>query len=165
MNTLELAQPEELEICYGIVDAGRNFQREQGFIQWTEEYPNLDTIRDDIQNKKGYVLKVDGCIAGYMCIDFGGDPAYDNIEGKWSAEEPYAVVHRMAFDSAFRGRGLADVTFRLIEELCLSRNVRYIRVDTDFPNKRMQHIFTKNGYKYCGVIIFQGRKMAFDKIL
>lgn len=165
MYTLEPAQPEETEICYGILDAGRNFQREQGFVQWTEEYPNMDTVRKDIQDKKGYVLKADGCIAGYLCIDFDGEPAYDNIEGKWNAEEPYAVVHRMAFDRAFRGIGLTDTAFKLIEELCLSKGIRYIRVDTDVSNKRMQHIFAKNGYEYCGIIIFRGRKMAFDKIL
>ena len=44
-------------------------------------------------------------------------------------------------------------------------DVYYIRIDTDFPNKRMQHIFIKNGFKECGVINFKGPKKAYDKIL
>ena len=166
MYTLVKADTEDLGICFQIIDSGRNFQRAQGFTQWTDDYPNIDTIRNDIDNSKGYVIKADGVIAGYMCIDFDGEPAYSNIDGEWGTGEPYAVVHRMAFDGKFRGRGLADIAFRLIDELCISQNVRSIRADTDFPNKRMQHILEKNGYVRRGIIIFQGSgKIAYDKNL
>lgn len=166
MNTLELARPQDLDTCVTIIDAGRAFQREQGFTQWTDDYPNADIIRDDIRNKKGYVLKTGGQIAGYLCIDFDGEPAYDDIQGAWHTEEPYAVVHRMAFSAASRGRGLADITFRLVEELCLANGVRSLRVDTDFSNQRMQHVLIKNGFEHRGVIVFQGSgKLAYDKSL
>ena len=163
---LEKAKLNELEECYKIIDTGRNFQKEQGFTQWTDDYPNLETIKNDIQNEKGFVLKSDGEIAGYMCIDFDGEPAYKNIQGEWKTTEPYAVVHRMAFKSEFRGKGFADVAFNLIDELCKSKNITSIRVDTDFPNKRMQHILQKNGFEKRGVVIFQGsEKIAYDKSL
>lgn len=166
MNTLALAAAEHAEEYYGIIDMGRRFQKEQGFTQWTEDYPTLDTVREDIRADKGYSLLTDGKIAGYMCIDFDGEPAYQNIEGAWRLEGPYAVVHRMAFHSAFRGMGLAEASFRLIEELCQQKGVSIIRVDTDFPNKRMQHILTKNGFVNCGTVVFQGSaKLAYDKIL
>ncbi|MEY8482632.1 GNAT family N-acetyltransferase [Lachnospiraceae bacterium 48-21] len=54
------------------------------------------------------------------------------MQWAWSAEEPYAVIHRMAFQKEFRGIGLADIAFRLIEELCIRNGIYYIRVDTDF---------------------------------
>lgn len=166
MNTLELAQTQDAEVCYQILDMGREFQKAQGFVQWTDDYPNFDTVKDDIQHKKGFFLKIDGRIAGYMCIDFDGEPAYGHIKGRWQTQEPYAVVHRLAFHPDFRGMGLADVTFQLIGEFCLSRGVRYIRADTDFPNKRMQHILEKNGFVHRGVIVFQGGdKLAYDKTL
>ncbi len=164
--TLELAQAQELNVCTGIIDAGRAFQREQGFVQWTDDYPNRAVLQKDIEDQTGYVLKVNGQIAAYMCVDFRGEPAYDDIDGAWQTAEPYAVVHRMAFDAAYRGQGLADITFRLIEGLCLERGVRSIRVDTDFPNKRMQHVLAKNGFRQRGVIVFQGSgKLAYDKSL
>lgn len=164
MITLELAAVEDTVKCYEIIDMGRKFQQEQGFTQWTEDYPNLQTIEKDISEHKGYVVKVDDAIAGYMCIDFSGEPAYEEIDGKWNSSEAYAVVHRMAFDPKFRGIGLSDTVWKLIEEYCQKNNIRYIRVDTDFPNKRMQHILEKNGYVKCGIITFQGSgKIAYDK--
>ena len=166
MKKLELAGMSELNVCNEIINTGREFQKAQGFIQWTEDYPNIDTIRADIQNQKGYVVKIDNKIAGYMCIDFDGEPAYNNINGKWNTKEPYAVVHRMAFSKDFRGMGLSEITFGLIEELCISRGIENIRVDTDFPNKRMQHILEKIGFRKCGTIVFQGSdKLAYDIII
>lgn len=166
MYTLELAQSEDITVCYEIIKEGRNFQKEQGFEQWTEEYPNRDTVLSDIQSKKGYVVKANHEISGYMCIDFSGEPAYEDIKGEWRSDTPYAVIHRMAFSKKYRGVGLADIAFKMIEELCIERNVRNIRVDTDFPNTRMQHILKKNGFINCGVIVFQGgEKLAFDKLL
>lgn len=166
MTILESAAAEDTRKCYDIIDMGRNFQQEQGFTQWTKEYPNLQTIQEDIAAKKGFVVKVDQVIAGYMCIDFSGEPAYENIEGEWNSSEDYAVVHRMAFAPEFRGKGLSDTVWKLIEDYCLKNKIRYIRVDTDFPNKRMQHILEKNGFVKCGIISFQGSgKIAYDKQL
>lgn len=166
INTLDLALAEDAEICYAILDMGREFQKAQGFIQWTDEYPNRETVKGDIEDKKGYTIKVNGRIAGYMCVDFDGEPAYRHIQGRWQTEEPYAVVHRMAFHLDFRGMGLADTAFQLIEALCLAKHVHSIRVDTDFPNKRMQHILKRNGFVNRGVIVFQGgEKLAYDKTM
>ena len=103
MNTLEAARPNELDACWEIIREGRAFQNEQGFVQWTEDYPNRETLRQDIEEGKGFVLKVDGVIAAYMCVDFDGEPAYAAIEGRWETEEPYAVVHRMASPRRFAG--------------------------------------------------------------
>lgn len=166
MFTLELAKKEEVKKYYEIILEGMAFQRQQGFTQWTKEYPNKDTISDDVKNEKGYVIKQNGDIAGYMCIDFSKEPAYDNIKGEWRSDMPYAVVHRMAFDKKYRGIGLSETAFKMIDKLCLEKGIKNIRVDTHFPNLRMQHILKKNGFVNCGVIMFQGgEKLAFDKLL
>lgn len=166
MYSLELAQPKDVAACYEIIQTAKKFQREQGFIQWTDDYPNESTILNDAQTKKGYILAANNEIAGYLCIDFSGEPAYEKIEGNWNTELPYAVIHRMAFSGKFRGKGLSSIALALVEKLCLSKNVNSIRVDTDLQNKRMQHILEKSGFTRCGIIIFQGsEKMAYDKKL
>ncbi len=166
MYTLESAQLKDIEICCNIINDGKEFQRKQGFVQWTDDYPSPNTIQTDIQDKKGYVIKAEDKIVGYMCIDFEGEPAYAHIKGEWRSNLPYAVIHRMAFSKDFIGVGLTDVAFKLIDELCIKHNIRNIRADTDFLNERMQHILKKNGFINCGEIIFQGsEKLAYDKLL
>lgn len=48
MYALELAKAEEIALYNEIIRQGRQFQREQGFVQWTEDYPNIDTLRGGI---------------------------------------------------------------------------------------------------------------------
>ena len=58
---------------------------------------------DLVQAGTGYVIRVDGTLAGYLSIGFSGDPDYAKIRGSWRLDAPYAVVHRMAFSGKFRG--------------------------------------------------------------
>ncbi len=162
--TLQPAQPEELSECIDILRSGRDFQREQGFVQWADSFPNADIIRQDIASGCGYVVKKDGKNAAYLYISFDGDPAYPNIQGVWRYDAPYAVIHRIAIGDAFRGQGLADVVFGLAEEFCRSKGFSVLRIDTHVDNKRMQHILTKNGFAYCGTVLPEcGLRLAFDK--
>ena len=89
MFALFPAQLSEVDVCYALIDQGRAFQRKQGFVQWTDDYPQREHVADDIKTGKGYALKDEaGRIAGYICIDFGGEPAYDAIKGQWRSKEP-----------------------------------------------------------------------------
>lgn len=162
--TLVPARKEDIDACAQIIENAKQFQREQGFVQWTDSYPNRDTVCEDVSLGWGYRLLVDGYLAGYMCVHCDGEPAYDKIQGAWKTKEPYGVMHRMAIAREFRGQGLTNTVFALIEELCKSRGIHGLRVDTDFHNKRMQHVFEKCGFTYRGEIELDGRKLAYDKI-
>lgn len=166
MFTLTQARPGEEDICMEIIADGRQFQQEQGFIQWTEDYPARTDIAGDIAAGKGYLLREGDTVLGYLCLDFNGEPAYAGItEGSWRSDQPYGVVHRMALNRAGRGRGLTSQVFALVEERCRALDVHYLRIDTDPENRRMQHILEKNGFVRRGIIIFQGSgKAAYDKL-
>lgn len=72
----------------------------------------------------------------------------------------------MASHKEFRGMGLTNTAFMLTEKLCIQKDIPYIRADTDFSNKCIQHVLKKNGFEQCGIVIFQGsEKLAFDKLL
>ena len=156
MYILKEASIEDAERCYEILDSGRSFQREQGFVQWSDDFPNLDTVKNDILNKKGYKLLCNGEIIGYMYIAFDGEKDYDNIDGSWLYNGEFATVHRVAFKPEYRGKGLAKITFDFIKELCKEKNFKSIRMDTDEKNTRMQHVLEKNGFKKCGTINYNG---------
>ncbi len=163
---LVLAQEEEISQCFDILNEGRAFQREQGFVQWPDGYPPRSAIEEDVRTGKGYVVKADGKLACYMYIGLDGDPAYPAIKGAWHSDSPYVVVHRLAMAPAFRGTGLSSQVFRLIEEFCASIDIFNLRIDTDGANLRMQHVLTKNGFLPCGTVIQGGGdRLAFDKQL
>lgn len=164
MIRLEKAKRENIPAYVEILSSARDFQREQGFVQWPDGYPDEREVISDIEEGVGFALMVDDKIAGYMYIGFDGDPAYPKIKGAWHYDEPYAVIHRVAIGSGFRGMGLADRAFTLAEKYCEENGFFNIRIDTDEANKRMRHILLKNGFSYCGTVIQgNGDRMAFDK--
>ena len=160
------ARWEDILACVEILDAGRAFQREQGFVQWADGYPGRREVEADVSEGKGYVLKVDGIIAAYMYLGFDGDPSYPAIRGAWHTEEPYTVIHRIAIGDGFRGMGLSDEVFRLVEEFSRANGVYALRIDTHADNKRMRHVVEKNGFSYCGIVMQNGgERLAYDKPL
>ena len=44
----------------------------------------------------------------------------------------------------------------LIKDFCIENGVNAIRVDTQAENKVMQHILSREGFEYCGLITFDG---------
>lgn len=140
--------------------------KNQGIDQWQHGYPDKNSILQDIHNGKGYFL-TDGhdCFA-YLCMDFDGEPAYNDIKGKWLTEQDanYMVIHRLAFNERYRGIGLSSAVFNLAEQFCKENRIKSIRVDTDENNQIMQHIMHKVGFTYCGTIWFAGSdKIAYEK--
>ncbi len=160
---LRKAEPNEVEICYQCIEDARAYHQSLGFAQWRPDYPTRQTIVEDIAQNIGYAFVNEQGIIGYCCILIGDEPAYHKIEGAWKTDRPYAVVHRMAFNQKARGRGLSKEAIHLIKELCLSKHISAIRVDTQDENKVMQHILVREGFAYCGRIQFGGGpKLAYE---
>ena len=160
---LRKAEEKEAEACYQCIEDARAYHKSMGFEQWHPDYPTLQTILDDIADSTGYAFIKDNKVIGYCCIKFGNEPAYDVIDGAWKTDKPYAVVHRMAFSSNARGKGLSKEAISLIKELCRKEHIDAIRVDTQEENKVMQHIVEREGFSYCGLVQFDGGpKLAYE---
>ncbi len=163
---LRIVCQNEAVIAIEIIDMAKAHLREQGIDQWQNGYPDIAIIHRDIEHGKGYFVVNDNEILGYLCIDYDGEPAYDTLRGEWHSNEPYVVVHRMAFHDNARGKGVSDIVFSMVEDLSRKKGINNFRVDTDADNHKMQHILQKNGFTHCGTIWFDNsEKIAFDKLL
>ncbi len=165
---MELVKTTINDVAYTmkIIDMAKKHLKEQGIDQWQTGYPDLECITNDAEYGKGYFIKENCETFGYLCIDFDGEEAYNNINGKWLCEEKYVVVHRLAMCDSSRGKRLSSNIFGLVESLASRNGINYIRIDTDEANHKMQHIFKKNGYSYRGKVYYGDiEKVAFDKLL
>lgn len=166
MIDLRLAKIDELNLIMDIIKMAKVHLKEQGIDQWQSEYPSFSDIEKDINTDKGYVVYKNNEIYGYLCIDFDGEEAYNEIDGEWNTDEDYVVVHRLAFSSNARGKGISHRVFSLTEDICRKKGVKSFRVDTNKRNKKMQHILEKNGFKYTGEVKYISySRMAYDKII
>lgn len=137
----------------------------EGKQQWNHNYPNETHVREDVARGVGYVMQCNGVVVAYAAVVFDGEPAYADIRGKWLADEPYVVVHRMAVLPSSQRRGWGLSFLNSVEALALSKGIRSFRVDTNHDNIRMLSLLKKAGFALCGEISYQsGSRMAFEKV-
>jgi len=151
-----------------IINQAQDYFKEHGINQWQDNYPNFEIVMNDINNKNGYVLLEDNNVVGTVVVSFDGEKNYEFIcDGKWISNDKYAVIHRMAVDINYKGRGLSTIIIKNIERLCLDKGIHSIRVDTHKENISMQKMLSKNEFEYCGIIYLddQSERIAFEKIL
>lgn len=166
MITLVHTKTAEATLAMEILDMAIAHLKAQGTDQWQGGYPNLTVVEEDIVLGRGYFAMMDGEILGYMCIDFHGEPAYDEIDGAWASQEDYVVVHRMAFHEKFRGKKLGTQVFQAVESLAREHSVKNFRIDTALDNPTMQKVLQNAGFTYRGIIIYdKGERMAYDKLI
>jgi len=151
-----------------IIKQAQDYFKEHGINQWQDNYPNFEIVRNDIVNKNGFVLLKDDNVVGTVAVSFSGEKNYNSIyNGEWLSNHEYAVIHRIAIDSNYKGLELSSSIIKNIEEICLNKGVHSIKVDTHKDNLSMQKMLLKNGFQYCGIIYLEDKseRIAFEKIL
>lgn len=158
----------DIKDIMNIVRQGQAYFRKNQIPQWLNGYPGYETIMNDIKKGYGYVLLRDKIITGTVAVSFDGEKTYENIyDGKWLSDGKYAVIHRIAVASDYKGLGFASVIIKNIEGICLLRDVHSIRADTHRANLSMQRLLKKNSFQYCGIIYLEdgSERIAFEKLL
>lgn len=151
-----------------IIREAQAYFKVQGINQWQNDYPNVETINNDIENNHSYVLLKDHNIVATAAVSFNGEKTYDSIcEGQWISNNEYAVIHRIAVDNNYKGLGLSSQIIKNVEEVCLEKGVHSIKVDTHEENLSMQKLLKKNEFQYCGIIYLEdgSKRIAFEKVL
>ncbi len=158
MDSMEFRKAVESDIndIMSIIRQAQVYFKENGINQWQNNYPNAEIIRNDIDNKNGYVLIKDDNIIATAAVSFDGEKTYDSIyEGQWISNNEYATIHRIAVDNNYKGLGLSSQIIKNAEQICLNKGVYSIKVDTHEENLSMQMLLKKNEFQYCGIIYLE----------
>lgn len=136
----------------------------EGKQQWDESYPNETHVSADIKRGVGYVIECDGAPIAYGAVVFDGEPAYDDLRGRWLSEGPYVVVHRLAISQEMQGKGLGRLFMNCVADFARTKGVHSFKVDTNFDNFAMLHLLDRLGFTYCGEVQYsRGSRKAFEK--
>ena len=165
-----LANEQDLDEMDVILEQARAVLRPIG--QWTTDYPSRVDFLEDMARGECHVLTCGGSVGGFFTLSFRPEKNYPSItDGKWSSDEPYAVIHRCAVAEQYRGSGLADRMIAACQRLALEQGLNWIRVDTHKKNKAMQGLIRRNGFQYRGNVLVDvppphdPRRVAYEKRL
>ena len=156
----------DIPIIWEILQQAISRRKNDGSTQWQDGYPNLETVKADVEKGQNYVLTENGVVIVTAALIFNDEPAYDEIEGKWLSDGEFLVVHRVGVSNEVAGKGYAKKLFVLMEDFAKGNQVFSIKVDTNYDNLPMLKILEKLGYTYCGEVYFRGgARKAFEKLL
>jgi ribosomal protein S18 acetylase RimI-like enzyme len=124
--------------------------RASGNLQWDDHYPNAGVFERDIELDQLWLAEIDGQIAGVAAITSDQEPEYANVG--WDIGETAIVVHRLAVDPGFQGKGVAVALMEQAEAVARERGIVALRVDTNTQNQITQRLFPKLGYELAGEI-------------
>ena len=127
--------------------------------QWNGAYPDLETLRTDIEKQRLSVYTKDGRIHGVFMLLLEEEPTYAYIAGgSWREETPYGTIHRLSGDGEVKGLFAKCVAF-------CEKKVPYLRADTHFDNHTMQHLLEKNSFERRGIIYLKNGdpRIAYQK--
>lgn len=151
---IRLALATDLPTILNIIQDAKTFLRVQGVPQWQEgPYPDVTAIAKDIATDGGWVLLVDGKIAGYAALLSGPDPDYHITTGPgWIGPGPYVMIHRLAISDQYRGQHLSQTFLTHLLKRCEAQKDNDIRMDTNQKNQIMGHLLTACGFANRGEI-------------
>ena len=124
--------------------------RASGSLQWDAQYPNAAVFGRDVEMAQLWVAEEDGQMAGCAAITTDQEPEYADVG--WDISELAVVVHRLAVDPAFQGKGVGMALMRQAEDVARKRGIAVLRVDTNTQNEATQRLFPKLGYSLAGEI-------------
>lgn len=140
------ANKEDIKCIMRIYEAAKKKMRADGNLhQWSDNYPDEETLLNDIARDELYIAYDHEGIYGVFMLSYSGEGTYKVIQGAWLNEEPYAVIHRIA--SFGKGKNLLEEAINLAFE-----KTNNIRIDTHEDNNIMRTLLKKLGFFYTGII-------------
>jgi ribosomal protein S18 acetylase RimI-like enzyme len=124
--------------------------RATGNFQWDDHYPDAAVFERDVAKAQLWVAEEEGHIAGMAAITTDQEPEYAEVG--WDITELAVVVHRLAVDASFQGKGVAMALMLQAETVARMRQIPVLRVDTNTQNEATQRLFPKLGYSLAGEI-------------
>ena len=166
-DTFRKAEETDIERIWQIIGQAKAQMQRLGSQQWDESYPAIEHIRQDIQDGNGYVICREDRVVAYGVISFDGEPVYKEIEGKWSNDLPYVIVHRLAIADEMKRQGMAKQFMLQAEEVSRKKGVYNFRVDTKYDNTYMLRLIDTLGFRYCGEVYYRNNsaRKAFEKTI
>nr|WP_317631026.1 GNAT family N-acetyltransferase [uncultured Flavobacterium sp.] len=143
-------------------------RKNEGSTQWQDGYPNEQVVVNDIANGEGYVVEThENILVAYIVVSERPEPAFEELKTGWlTFNTPYLVMHRLAITQNPKIKGLATWILQQVEKIAQSKNITSLKVDTNFDNFAMLHIFKKLDYVYCGEVFYRGSpRKAFEKLI
>jgi ribosomal protein S18 acetylase RimI-like enzyme len=159
-TTIDKCRADQSEVVYEIIKNCKSSLQAEGIFQWTDNYPTLQIIQNDIELGNLYHIQFDNDILGIINISNIQEEEYKTINWTYP-DETCLVIHRLAIDPAHQGQGLAQKLMDFAEMYGIENGFQSIRLDAYSQNTRVLSFYEKRTYTKQGEVYFPERDFPF----
>lgn len=157
---IQLGNSADLISIFEIYKRSKNKLEEEGIYQWTENYPNISIVEQDLKEGVLYVLKDGKEIVSAINISEKQEPEYKQINWEFD-DSKVLVIHRLVIDSKHQRKGYARQLMDFAENYAKENKYSSIRLDAYSAHKRVIEFYKKRNYFIRGEVNFTERKNVF----
>lgn len=160
MGNIELCNISQLKEIFEIYKDCRFSMQQENIFQWYDDYPSVQSIREDIEKQNLFGYYEAGKCLGAVAINTIQDEEYKEIN--WEDKNGNVVViHRLAVNPELQNKGIGKLLMDFAEDYARKKNYSSIRLDSYSANKKALRFYEKRGYKKRGECFFIGRDLPF----
>jgi ribosomal protein S18 acetylase RimI-like enzyme len=122
----------------------------ENMAHYLENNLSLESLSNELNdsNSAFYFARIEGAIAGYLKLNFGG--------AQKELQDPNAVeIERIYVRSAYQGRAVGQALYDLVLEVAKDRSAQYVWLGVWEENARAIRFYEKNGFVPFGTHIFK----------
>jgi ribosomal protein S18 acetylase RimI-like enzyme len=152
------AKLSELEEILALTRACGKHMRDNGIDQWDENYPDIDSLKNDLETQTLFAYYEEGKVLGIVVLNEKQDEEYMEINWSTTEDQHNIVVHRLAVLPDHQGKGIARKLMDFSEEYAKKNGYDAIRLDTFSQNPRNQRFYEKRNYDKLGKVYLKYKK-------
>jgi len=150
----------DLKELFQIYKNAKDVLEQSGIYQWTNNYPTISLIENDLRKGVLYILKNKNEIIGAINISEEQEAEYDKI--KWEFKDTKVlVIHRLVIEPKSQRMGYAQLLMDYAENFAKEKNYTSIRLDAYSENEQIIEFYKWRNYLIRGTVHFPERKKPF----
>lgn len=162
---IEIGVLEDIDSIMTLLKSVIKDMESQKINQWNEFYPTAETFENDILKQSLFLIRAEENdeegLVGMIAFDEIQPSEYSQMD--WlSKNEPALVIHRLAVNPKYQGKGFARKLMDFAEDYGRNHGYKAVRLDAYTGNARTLSFYEKNGYKKTGEILFPWRELPFN---
>jgi len=134
-----------------------------GTSDWDEDYPNKDILRDDLENKRVFVLIEEAEIIAAISIFEEDEPDIQSLD--WAKVKACFLV-RLCVSPKYQGKGIGEKMMRNISDYAKSKGFKATHHLAAKVNKAANRLYKRMGYRDLGLIhLYDTDFVAYEMLL
>jgi len=132
-----------------------------GIDQWNYDYPDLQTLQNDVEQGFNFVIKSENRVAASIVLNNNQDDQYRTVHWQ-NRNDSVLVIHRLGVHPECQGMGLGKKMCLFAEEFARKNGYKFIRLDAYAGNAVSNKMYKSLGYSQAnGYCYFRKKAIPF----